>query len=369
MDYRLFGNTGLRVSRAFLGAMTFGDQGGVGAPVSECRAMLGAYAEAGGNVIDTAINYRGGASEEIVGELLAGRRDKFVVSTKYTVSRDLDDPNGAGNHRKSLRLSLETSLRRLRTDYVDIYWVHIWDARTPIDETMRALDDAVSAGKVLYLGISDTPAWVVARANTLAEAKGWTPFAGLQAPYSLIQREIERELLPMAAGMGMTVAAWSPLAGGVLSGKFTRPGSIPAGTRIAPESISERDRTVARVVHEVGDELGITPAQVAIAWTLTRSEVVCPILGARRVDQLADNLRALDVTLPAEAVQRLEAASDFTVGFPADFIKETEGWVLGKAGTAPARQGPVRLCGTGPERIRRGIHAEFAALPALSART
>ncbi len=336
MDYRLFGRTGLRVSRAFLGAMTFGDQGGVGAPPAECRAMVDAYAEAGGNVIDTAINYRGGASEEIVGDILAGRRDRFVVSTKYTVSRDAGDPNGGGSHRKNLRLSLETSLRRLRTDYIDIYWVHIWDARTPVEEKMRALDDAVSAGKVLYLGISDTPAWVVARSNTLAEWKNWTPFAGLQVPYSLVQRDIERELLPMATALGMTVAAWSPLAGGLLSGKFTRPGSIPAGTRVAPESIGERDRAVAQAVHEVADDLGVSPAQVAIAWTMTRSEVVCPILGARRVDQLADNLRALDVTLPPEAIQRLEAASDFKLGFPADFIAETEQWVLGAAAAASA---------------------------------
>ena len=168
MRYRLFGNSGLRVSDVFFGAMTFGEQGGVGAPPEECERMLGIYAEAGGNVIDTAINYRGGASEEILGKLLTGRRDRFVLSTKYGVSRDGSDPNAAGSQRKNLRLSLETSLRRLGTDYLDIYWVHIWDALTPAEETMRALDDAVRAGKILNLGISDTPAWVVARANTLA---------------------------------------------------------------------------------------------------------------------------------------------------------------------------------------------------------
>jgi aryl-alcohol dehydrogenase-like predicted oxidoreductase len=164
MRCQLFGRTGLRVSELFLGAMTFGEQGGVGAPPEECRRMVDAYADAGGNVIDTASNYRGGLSETIVGELLEGRRDRFVLATKYTVSRDQSDPNGAGNHRKNLVLSLETSLRRLRTDYIDVYWVHIWDALTPVEETMRALDDAVRAGKVLYIGISDTPAWVVARA-------------------------------------------------------------------------------------------------------------------------------------------------------------------------------------------------------------
>src|SRR5215203_3078355 len=216
--------------------MTFGEQGGVGAPLGECRRI----------VDDTASNYRGGESEAILGELLEGRRDRFVVSTKYSVTRDGSDPNAGGNHRKNLVLSLETSLRRLRTDYVDLFWVHIWDARTPIEETMRALDDAVRAGKVLYVGMSDAPAWVVARANTLAEWRGWTPFAALQVPYSLLKRDIERELLPMAEALGLTVTAWSPLAGGVLSGKFIRPGGAPAGTRVDRESLTEREHEVAR---------------------------------------------------------------------------------------------------------------------------
>ncbi|WP_060882816.1 aldo/keto reductase, partial [Streptomyces caniscabiei] len=230
MRYRLLGRTGLRVSELFLGAMTFGEQGGVGAPPQECARILDVYAEAGGNVIDTAVNYRGGESERIVGELLKGRRDRFVLSTKYTVSRDGTDPNAAGNHRKNLALSLETSLRRLGTDYIDLYWVHIWDRNTPVEETMRALDDAVRSGKVLYVGISDAPAWVVARANTLAEWRGWSPLSALQVPYSLLNRDIERELLPMAEAFGMSVAAWSPLQNGVLSGKYTRPGGVAPGT-------------------------------------------------------------------------------------------------------------------------------------------
>jgi aryl-alcohol dehydrogenase-like predicted oxidoreductase len=343
MRYHLFGRTGLRVSKLFLGAMTFGEQGGVGAPPEECRRMVDAYADAGGNVIDTASNYRGGLSETIVGELLEGRRDRFVLATKYTVSRDQSDPNGAGNHRKNLVLSLETSLRRLRTDYIDVYWVHIWDARTPTEETMRALDDAVRAGKVLYVGISDTPAWVVARANTLAEWRGWTPFAGLQVPYSLLKRDIERDLLPMAEAFGMTVAAWSPLAGGVLSGKFTRPGQVEAGTRISPESIGEHDRAVAQTVQDVADDLGATPSQVAIAWTMAHSSAVRPILGARRLDQLLDNLGAADCELPLDAVARLEEAAKFTIGFPSDFIAETESWVFGEAASAhtnPSRRSP-----------------------------
>jgi aryl-alcohol dehydrogenase-like predicted oxidoreductase len=330
MRYRLFGASGLRVSELFLGAMTFGEQGGVGAPPQECARILDAYADAGGNVIDTAINYRGGASEEILGELLTGRRDQFVLSTKYTVSRNRDDPNAAGNHRKNLRLSLETSLRRLRTSYIDIYWVHMWDRHTPAEETMRALDDEVRAGKILYVGISDTPAWVIARASTLAEWHGWTAFTGLQAPYSLLRRDIERELLPMAEALGMTVAAWSPLADGILSGKFTRQAAEP-GTRIDPAAISEQQRAVAATVAEIAGDLGVTPAQVAIAWTRTRSPAVHPIIGARRLDQLLDNLGAAELELPAEVLTRLDAATGIDLGFPATFIRETSPWVFGAA--------------------------------------
>jgi aryl-alcohol dehydrogenase-like predicted oxidoreductase len=331
MRCRPFGTTGLRVSELFLGAMTFGEQGGVGAPVEECRRMLDAYAEAGGNVIDTAINYRGGASEEILGELLDGRRDRFVLATKYTVSRDRDDPNAAGNHRKNLRLSLDTSLRRLRTSHIDIYWVHMWDRHTPVEETMRALDDEVRAGRILYIGISDTPAWVIARANTLAQWRDWTAFAGLQAPYSLLQRDIERELLPMAEALGLTVAAWSPLGGGILSGKFTGPQQPESGTRIHPASITEHQRNVATTLQSVADEIGATPSQAAIAWTRSRSRAIHPIIGARRIDQLLDNLGALDVVLPDEALTRLGKAAELDLGFPATFIRETSPWVFGAA--------------------------------------
>ncbi len=334
MRYRRFGASGLRVSELFLGAMTFGEHGGVGAPAQECRRILDAYDDAGGNVVDTAINYRGGASEEIVGELLAGRRDRFVLSTKYTVSRDRDDPNAAGNNRKNLRLSLQTSLRRLRTDYIDIYWVHMWDRHTPAEETMRALDDEVSAGRILYVGISDTPAWVVARANTLAEWRGWTAFAGLQAPYSLLQRDIERELLPMAESTGMTVAAWSPLAGGILSGKFTTPNGAEPGTRVSAAAVTSQQREVAATVQEVAGGLGATPAQIAIAWTRERSAAIHPIVGARRVDQLVDNLGATEVDLPAGALARLDAAAEPDLGFPATFIAETSPWVFGAAALA-----------------------------------
>ncbi|GAB2807993.1 aldo/keto reductase [Streptomyces daliensis] len=330
MRYRLFGRTGLRVSELFLGAMTFGESGGAGVSPEECGRMVDVYVEAGGNVVDTAVNYRDGESEAVLGEALKGRRDRFVVATKYTVTRDGTDPNAAGNHRKNLTRSLETSLRQLRTDHIDVYWVHMWDRHTPVEETMRALDDAVRAGKVLYVGISDAPAWFVARANTLAEWRDWTPFAGLQVPYSLLNRDVERELLPMAEAFGMTVAAWGPLGSGVLSGKYTRPGGPGEGTRRSVGSVSEHEHAVARAVQEVADELGVTPSQAAIAWTRAHSAAVHPIVGARTVGQLTDNLGAAEVRLPEEAVRKLEEVTGFRPGFPSEFIENASPHVFGE---------------------------------------
>jgi aryl-alcohol dehydrogenase-like predicted oxidoreductase len=298
MRYRLFGPTGLRVSELFLGAMRF-------TSVEQARPIVDRYAEAGGNMIDTADAY--GPSEDILGEVLTGRRDRFVLASKYTLSRDKTDINATGNHRKNFRLALESSLRRLRTDYLDIYWVHYWERHTPIEETLRALDDAVRAGKILYAGISDAPAWVVARGNTLAEWRDWSSFAGLQVPYSLLQRDIERELLPMAESFGMTVAAWAPLA----HGKLARPADAAA---------DERERKVISVLADVAGKLDATPAQVALAWTRARSRAVHPLVGASSPEQLADNLAAIELMLPDDAVRRLDAATDFTLGFPQDFI-------------------------------------------------
>jgi aryl-alcohol dehydrogenase-like predicted oxidoreductase len=332
MRYRTFGRSGLRVSELFLGTMTFGEDWGWGASLDECRTIFTTYAEAGGNVIDTASPYTEGASERIVGELLGADRDRFVLSTKYTVTLDGTDPNAAGNHRKSLTRSLEQSLTRLRTDRIDLFWVHIWDPHTPIEETMRALDDAVRAGKVLYVGVSDTPAWVVSRGQTLADLRGWTPFVGLQVPYSLVQREVERDLLPMAEHLGLSVAAWSPLAAGVLSGKFTRSTVSSGPSRVDPEAVSERDRRIAREVDAVADQLGVSSSQVAIAWTRATRPWVHPILGARRPDQLTDNLAAADLRLPDDALRRLDEASAVELGFPHDFIASTRSFVYGPVG-------------------------------------
>lgn len=332
MQTSTFGPTGLRVSRLFLGAMTFGGDRSVGAPADECGRILARYEEAGGNVIDTAINYRNGDSETILGELLSGRRDRFVVSTKYTVSRDRDDPNGGGNHRKNLIASLEISLRRLQTDFIDIYWVHMWDRHTPIEETMRALDDAVRAGKIRYVGISDAPAWVVSRANVLADWRAWTPFAGIQVPYSLVQRDIEHELLPMADHLGLTVAAWSPLGGGLLSGKFNDPSvSADGPTRLSRQNIADRDAAIAAELCACAEPLAASPAQTALAWVMGRSPRIHPILGARSERQLDENLAALSVDLPAEISERLDAVSRPPALFPTSFINETSPWVFGAA--------------------------------------
>ncbi|WP_067544450.1 aldo/keto reductase [Nocardia crassostreae] len=307
LRYRLFGTTGLRISELILGTMAFSDP-------AESKRIIDAYADAGGNVLDTASAY--GDGEALLGEILT-RRDRFVLGTKYTLSRDPDDPNASGNHRKNLRLSLDRSLQRLRTDYIDIYWVHLWDRHTPLEETMRALDDAVRSGKVLYIGISDAPAWVVARANTLAQWRDRTEFAGLQVPYNLLTRDIERELLPVAEAFGMTVTAWAPMA----AGKLTVTG---ASRRVDASTLTDRDRAAASAVAKVAAELGATPAQVAIAWTRHHSRAVVPIIGVSTADQLTENLAAAELTLPAEAVLELESAAPFELGFPGDFIAECE---------------------------------------------
>jgi aryl-alcohol dehydrogenase-like predicted oxidoreductase len=301
--YRLFGRTGLRVSELFLGAMGFA--------TDDARRLVDVYADAGGNVIDTANSY--GDSELVVGRALEGRRDRFVLATKYSCSNDPTDLNAAGNHRKNLVRSLENSLRRLGTDHVDVLWVHLWDRHTPVEETMRALDDAVRAGKILYTGISDAPAWIVSHANTLADWRGWTPFAGLQIPYNLLTRDAERDLIPMAEAFGLTTAVWGPLAAGKLSAADT-------GTRFTEADLGP----ATAAVREVALDLGATPAQVAIAWTRAKSRSVHPIIGATTVEQLTDNLGAVDVVLPPEAVLRLEAATDFAVGFPTEFIERCE---------------------------------------------
>jgi aryl-alcohol dehydrogenase-like predicted oxidoreductase len=322
MPVKLFGHTGLRVSALCLGTMTFGEERAWGAGKSASRAVFERFAERGGNFIDTANNYMNGTSEEFLGEFLAGQREQFVVGTKYSLTLHPDDPNGGGNHRKSLVRNLDESLRRLRTDYIDIYWLHAWDFLTPVEEVVRALDDMVRAGKVLYLGISDTPAWIVSYANAVAAHSGWTGFSGLQPEYSLAQRDAERDLLPMARAFGMTVTPWSPLAGGLLTGKYNdRPDNEG---RLAPgrsrNQVTEHGLAVADAVVSVAADIGCTPAQVALAWLLRQPGSVIPIIGARRVEQFDDNLGCLEIELTAGHLKRLDEAGHIDLGFPHEFI-------------------------------------------------
>ncbi len=329
MNYRLFGPTGLRVSELCLGTMTFGEEWGWGAPQDECRRIFDAYVAAGGNFIDTANRYTEGTSERYVGEFVAEGRERFVVATKYSLFTRKGDPNSAGNHRKNLVQSLDESLRRMGLEYVDLLWLHAWDYLTPIDEVMRALDDVVRAGKVLYVGISDTPAWVVSRANLLAELRGWTPFAGVQLEYSLIERTVERELLPMARALGLAVCAWGPLGGGMLSGKYNPDASEqqkgePGRMRGTPGSarLAERNLRIAEVVRAVAQECGRTPAQVAVRWVRQQAGVVIPIVGARSARQVEDSLGAAGFELTPGQVARLDEASAIEMGFPHRFLEQ-----------------------------------------------
>jgi aryl-alcohol dehydrogenase-like predicted oxidoreductase len=330
MRYRLLGRSGLRVSEICLGTMTFGEDWGWGAPREEALKIYNAYREAGGNFIDTANVYTNGASETLLGEFMSGHRESVVLATKYTNAVPGTDPNAAGNHRKSMMQAVEASLKRLKTDFIDLYWMHIWDRLTPVEEIMRAFDDLVTQGKVLYIGISDAAAWWVSRANTIAELRGWTCFSGLQIEYNLLERTPERELLPMAENLDLTVTAWSPLASGLLSGKYriTESGvqsEDNQGRMDNPDMqqfIGDRDRAnrVIAVLQQVSAETHRPPAQISLAWLRQRPYPVIPILGARKLDQLSANLDIVHIELSKEHIQRLDDASRIELGFPHDFL-------------------------------------------------
>ncbi len=323
MRYKLLGRTGLRVSELALGTMTFGSDWGWGADKDESQAQFDAFAEAGGNFVDTANRYTNGTAERYVGEFVAADRASFVIASKYTLSRDGRDANGSGNHRKSLVESLEASLRRLGTDYIDIYWAHIWDPCTPIEEMMRALDDQVRAGKILYTGISDAPAWVISRANTMAEARGWTPFCALQSQYSLVERNAERELLPMSVNLDIGFTAWGALGTGLLTGKYNND-PTGGGGRIHSAGwggLEAHKLAIAREVVAVAEEMGASASQVALSWVRQQSPTMIPVIGARKASQLVDNLGCVDVVLGAEHLERLDAVSKIELGFPYDFIR------------------------------------------------
>ena len=324
--YVTLGRSGLRVSPLCLGAMTFGDDWGWGSSVKDSEAIIDRFLERGGNFIDTANAYTKGHSEKIIGDHLGrhpNRRDRVVIATKFLSNLYNGDPNGGGGHRKAIHSACEQSLRRLQTDYIDLYWLHAWDAWTPIEETLRALDDLVASGKVRYIGFSDTPAWKCAEAQITARFRGWTPLIALQIEYSLLERTVEGELIPMARELGMGVTPWSPLKSGVLSGKYTRDkhGQHEAGRGPwATSALGDKTYDLLDEMGRVAKELGTTVARVAIAWVQGRPGVTSTIIGARTLPQLDDNLAALDVTLTAEHVSRLDALSTPRLNFPADFL-------------------------------------------------
>jgi aryl-alcohol dehydrogenase-like predicted oxidoreductase len=334
MYYKLFGHSGLRVSELCLGTMTFGSDQGWCANPEQSKEIFETFANAGGNFIDTANLYTRGESEELVGEFVKADREFFVVASKYSMwPSDNTNPNMAGNHRKNLTHSLEASLKRMKLDYLDIFWLHNWDFTTPVEEIMRALDDAVRAGKILYIGISDAPAWVTARGNAMAELQGWTSFIGLQNQYSLVERTIENEHIPMAKSLDLSLCAWSALGTGLLTGKYTRGADTPG--RLAMMGGAPKDEfkmAIAREVDSIADDIGCSSSQVALNWV--RQQGHFPIIGARTTEQLKDNIACLDNPLNDEQMTRLDTVSKLEPGHPYALLDSphTRGIVYGGMG-------------------------------------
>ncbi|MET1072941.1 MAG: aldo/keto reductase, partial [Umezawaea sp.] len=324
--YRLLGRSGLRVSPLALGTATFGTEWGWGAEKAEARKLFDTYVERGGNFLDTANTYTDGSSERLLGEFARDERESLVLATKYTTLRRPGDPNSTGSGRKSLFASVEGSLRRLGTDYVDLLYLHVWDFTTPVEEILRGMDDLVRQGKVLHVAMSNVPAWEISRMQAIADLRGWSPLVALQIEYNLVDRTGERDLIPMARAMGLGVTPYSPLAGGLLTGKYSRADMTGQGTDAGDSTrrsfnaglgvVTERNLAIADVVREVAGELGHLPAQVALAWTLQNPGVVAPIIGARTPAQLEDNLGALEVDLTADQLARLDEVSAIELGNP-----------------------------------------------------
>ncbi|MCM6772457.1 aldo/keto reductase [Nocardia sp. CDC159] len=323
--YRLLGRSGLRVSPLGLGTGTFGAGPGWGADNDDARKLFDTYVERGGNFIDSATTYEG--AEQLLGEFTRDNRESMVLATKYGMARRPGDPNSVGDHRKNLIASVETSLRNLNTDYIDLLYLHVWDFTTPVEEILRGMDDLVRQGKVLYVAICNTPAWQISRMQTLGDLRGWSPLVALQIEYNLIERTGERDLIPMARAMGLGVVPWSPLGGGVLTGKYSRTdldaevvASATSGSRkslaAAFGSLSERGLAIADVVKEVAAQLNKTPSQVALAWILHNPDITAPLIGARTPAQLEDNLGALDVELDPAHLTRLNEVSAIEPGIP-----------------------------------------------------
>ncbi|MCB1219964.1 MAG: aldo/keto reductase [Planctomycetales bacterium] len=324
-NYRLLGNSGLAVSPLCLGTMTFGTEWGFGGDRENSRKLFEVYTEAGGNFLDTAINYNKGTSEEYLGEFVKGSRERYVIATKFTFGTREGDPNSGGNHRKNIIQSVDESLKRLGLEYIDLYWLHVWEYRTPVEELMRAIDDLVRMGKILYFGFSDTPAWVVSRANAVAELRGWTPAVAVQMEHSLIERTYEAEMLTMARHLNIAVTPWSPLGAGVLTGKYlgneegegegTRSGAVNRSGKL-----NERNTAIVQAVVDMAQQCGKSPAQVALNWLLCQPGVTAPIIGARTPEQLSDNLGSCGWRLDDEQLAKLNEVSAVDQPFPHSFI-------------------------------------------------
>jgi aryl-alcohol dehydrogenase-like predicted oxidoreductase len=320
-NYVTLGRSGLKVSPLCLGAMTFGENLGWGSSVEESTQIIDYYTEHGGNFIDTANFYTKSHSEKIIGDHIgrgAHTRDRLVLATKFSGNLYPGDPNGGGSSRKAIIEQCHQSLRRLQTDYIDLYWLHNWDATTPIEETMAALDTLVQAGKVRYIGVSDTPAWKIVEANMLARFRGWSSFVGLQIEYSLLERSVEQELVPMAQEFGLGITPWSPLKGGVLSGKYTRAtAGQHEGTRSADSPLlTDKTYDLVEALAAIAQQHDTTVARVALAWVLQQAGVASTIIGARKLTQLADNIGATDLTLDPAELDRLQALTQPAVTFP-----------------------------------------------------
>lgn len=337
MRYSILGRSGLRVSQLALGTMTFGEGVEWSRPERDCRPIFDTFVEAGGNFIDTANMYTGGESEKMIGRFIADDRERFVVATKYAnAPPGRMDPNEAGVHRKNIVQSVDKSLARLGVDYIDLYYAHFWDFTVPVEEVMRAFDDLIRAGKILHVGLSDVPAWAVSRGQAFHDLRGLPPIACMQLEYSLVQRSIEREHLPLATAHDIGITAWSPLAGGILSGKYTA-SSGAAGDNAAKrmdsmqlQPLDDRNRTIAKAVDAVASEIGAKPSQVSLAWIMSRG--IIPIAGATRPEQMQENLAACDLRLPPEILARLDAASAFDLGHPYSMLEWDMPMALGYAG-------------------------------------
>ncbi|UCG89651.1 MAG: aldo/keto reductase [Candidatus Heimdallarchaeota archaeon] len=323
MKFKLLGKSGLRVSELFLGTMTFGEDWGWGCSKDVAKQVFNKYSDSGGNFIDTADNYANGTSEKFVGEFIQGDRDRFVIATKYTLHnvKAKADPNQGGNHRKNLIRSVNGSLERLKTDYIDLLYLHMWDFTTPLEEVMNSLNNLISSGKVHYIGISDTPAWIVTRTNTLAEQRGWNPFVAFQFPYNIGRRDPEREIMPMCRELDIAMTIWAPLAAGLLTGKYSSKEEVSG--RLSEKfwgKPSEQAIKIAQKVDIIAKEIGCNSSQVALNWVRQQKGICIPIFSVTKLHQFEENISCLDYTLSDDHMQRLNEIAEFEIGFPMGFL-------------------------------------------------